>query len=1065
MGMGGNPVLLVAPLSPSLHTDVHQLSATGKLLPRLSVCAAYTSDTQSILLSRPALVHPSLYPRFILTRAQRCLFHALCFDHLASQIASSVPFSLPTIKNHIHCVYPPHFAASMGDVSHQLIDLKIHPPGSNGRVVAPFDLAVALHDRFGKGRKCGNLDMAIAFLRGGLERRPSGHRDRSSLLHGLAHCLSARYDSQRKVVDLEEAVTLGRAALELRPPGHPDRAVSLFNLACDLGKRFQTNSQMHDLDEAIELHRAALELYPSGDSDRYLSLLRLVFCLSARYNSQRAIADLEEAVTLGQAALELCPPGHPDRAVSLFNLARDLRKRFRKCSRMFDLKEAIELHRAALELRPSGHPGRYLSLYGLAHCLSNRYDSQQAISDLEEAVTLRRAVLELCPPGHPDRAVSLYNLACDLWRRFQRHSEMYDLEQAIELHYAALELRPSGHRDRSSSLHQLTRCLLARHDRQRAVADLGEAVTLRRAALELYPPGHRRRARSLHDLAHCLAEHFRHEPVAADLDEAIALEQEALQLLSPRNPRYDEFRRSLMTYLHVKVNSRAAITSPSASGVTRLDITQVIRGCILETLKMIPTRLLHTHAGVLCDRDAQISHFMDSRQYTQLLSSYRRCRPDQRTKLIHTTISGYFQFVTFSHRWGEGEPLLRDVKGHSIYGMPTEGGFGKLQAFCLRACEQGYLWAWSDTCCIDKDSSAELQEAIGSMFGWYRRSALTIVYLSDIPNTRSFGASEWFRRGWTLQELLAPQTILFYTQDWSLYKNHVGSNHKVNANVIEELERATGIDPRFLIEFSPGMDDARSRLQWASRRHTTRPEDIAYSLFGIFDLHLPVLYGESAEKALGRLLVEIISQSGDISVLDWVGKASPFHSCFPAELTSYQKLPLSQPPDTEEWSVRMSWWRLSSTNLRELYQSLANSPLPQFINRRLTLPSITHRVTAIWLQGEDPRAPSYKYKIRASGLKPIQITLRNKLEDAAMQQGALQLVRPWHSKLLSLSAKLGTTADKQLLSTLGRPFHALLLARLPRDEYKRIASSTLIIAEPVDSSSILQSKVTTLNIV
>ncbi|KAI6120774.1 hypothetical protein EDD16DRAFT_1442964, partial [Pisolithus croceorrhizus] len=227
------------------------------------------------------------------------------------------------------------------------------------------------------------------------------------------------------------------------------------------------------------------------------------------------------------------------------------------------------------------------------------------------------------------------------------------------------------------------------------------------------------------------------------------------------------------------------------------------------------------------------------------------------------------QFVTFSHRWGVTEPLLRDVEGQSIYGMSTGGGFGKLQAFCLRACEQNYFWAWSDTCCIDKDSSAELQEAIGSMFGWYRRSSLTIVHLPDIPNTGSFGTSEWFRRGWTLQELLASQTILFYTQSWSLYKNLVGSNHKIDPYVMEELEKATGIESRFLANFSPGMEDARSRLQWASLRCTTRPEDIAYSLFGIFDLHLPVLYGESAEKALGRLLAEIISQSGDISVLDW----------------------------------------------------------------------------------------------------------------------------------------------------------------------------------------------------
>ncbi|KAI5999498.1 hypothetical protein EDD15DRAFT_2131691, partial [Pisolithus albus] len=232
------------------------------------------------------------------------------------------------------------------------------------------------------------------------------------------------------------------------------------------------------------------------------------------------------------------------------------------------------------------------------------------------------------------------------------------------------------------------------------------------------------------------------------------------------------------------------------------------------------------------------------------------------------------QFVTFSHRWGTGEPLLRDVEGHSVYDISANGGLEKLKAFCLRACEQGYLWAWSDTCCIDKDSSAELQEAIGSMFTWYRRSALTIVHLPDIPNTGSFGRSEWFRRGWTLQELLAPQTMLFYTKDWSLYRNLMGPNHKTDASVIEELEKATGIESRFLTHFSPGTDDARSRLRWASSRCTTRPEDVAYSLFGIFDVHLPVIYGEGAEKALGRLLAEIISQSGDVSVLDWVGEAS-----------------------------------------------------------------------------------------------------------------------------------------------------------------------------------------------
>ncbi|KIK21629.1 hypothetical protein PISMIDRAFT_681092 [Pisolithus microcarpus 441] len=953
----------------------------------------------------------------------------------------------------------------MDDVSRKRADLERCPPGSNGRDVALFDLAVALRIRFTKGRKLGDLDEAITLLHEVLELRPSGHHARPSSLQELALCLLNRYDSQGAAADVEEAVTFARAALELRLPGHPDRAVSLYDLACNLWRRFEKHARMYDLEEALALHRAALKLRPYGHPDRSSSLQEVSLCLLNRYDSQGAVADLEEAVALGRAALELRLPGHPNRAVSLYDLACKLWRRFRIHARMYDLEEAIELHRAALELRPSGHPNRSLSLRGLALCLSDRYDSQGAVADLEEAVTLAHAALELCPPGHPHHGLSVNCLADYIRKGFQQRTLLHDLEDPVGLRRAALELLPPGHPDRPSLLRSLVLCLLDRYDNQGVVGDLEEAITLRRAALDLCPPSHPSRASSLHELAQCLAKHFRHQPIVADLNEAIALEQEALQLLTPGDPSYDVSRRCFMTYLQMKISPQVPITPPSVPDVPRFDLNQVIRGFALETLKMMPTRLVHTHTGVLCSRDAQISHFMESQQFSQLSSSCRTSTPDQRTKLIHTTISGYFQFVTFSHRWGEGEPLLRDIEGRSIYGMSTEGGFGKLQAFCLRACEQNYLWAWSDTCCIDKDSSADLQEAIGSMFAWYRRSALTIVHLSDVANANSFGSSEWFRRGWTLQELLAPKTVLFYTQDWSLYKNLSCSNHKTDVNVVEELEMATGVESRFLTDFSPGTNDARSRLQWASLRCTTRPEDIAYSLFGIFDLHLPVLYGEFAEKALGRLLAEIISQSGDISVLDWVGKASPFHSCFPAQIISYHKLPLPQPPDTDEQSPRMSWQPSLSPALRDHYRSLTESPLPQFTNRRLTLPCITHRVTAIQLQGEYPLTPSYKYKIQASGLRPLEIAMPDKLEDAAMKQGALQLVRPWHSKLLSPSVDLDAMTEMQLLSTLGKPFHALLLIRLPHNEYKRIASSTLIVAEPVDSGSVLQSKVTTLNIV
>ncbi|KAI6038315.1 hypothetical protein EDC04DRAFT_2570246, partial [Pisolithus marmoratus] len=187
--------------------------------------------------------------------------------------------------------------------------------------------------------------------------------------------------------------------------------------------------------------------------------------------------------------------------------------------------------------------------------------------------------------------------------------------------------------------------------------------------------------------------------------------------------------------------------------------------------------------------------------------------------------------------------------------MPNTDGLAKLQAFCRTTNQHGFSWAWGDTCCIDKDSSAELQEAIGSMFSWYRQSKLTIIYLGDVPSG-PFSNSVWFKRGWTLQELLDPNTVLFYTHDWRLYRP--SSNHKEDRVVLNEVERATGISLLHLMAFRPGMSDPRSRLQWASTRHTTRPEDMAYALFGIFNFHLPVLYGESKESALGRLLAEII---------------------------------------------------------------------------------------------------------------------------------------------------------------------------------------------------------------
>ncbi|KAI5997308.1 hypothetical protein F5J12DRAFT_852220 [Pisolithus orientalis] len=330
------------------------------------------------------------------------------------------------------------------------------------------------------------------------------------------------------------------------------------------------------------------------------------------------------------------------------------------------------------------------------------------------------------------------------------------------------------------------------------------------------------------------------------------------------------------------------------------------------------------------------------------------------------------------------------------------------------------------------------------MFAWYRRSAVTIIHLSDVSNSASLTESIWFERGWTLQELLAPRRVIFFTRDWSPYTNRESSDHKTDVTVLKELEKATGIREWHLQNFRPGTDDARSRLQWASTRRTTRPEDVAYSLFGIFDLHLPVLYGESADKALGRLLTEITSQSGDVSILDWVGQASSFHSCLPASLSPYRTMPRvhssqSGPPTREGVNLE---------NARKLCTALAELPFPRFINHVLLLPSIIHQIN-----------------IHASGLIPLELRLSVSLREGTGARLSYILVRPWHPKLLDLLAGDDIDAPWKLLEQLGQPFNAFLLMKLRGKQYKRIAADCMIVACVRDLTSIVDSELQMLDIV
>ncbi|KAG1728160.1 uncharacterized protein EDB91DRAFT_1350176 [Suillus paluster] len=522
-----------------------------------------------------------------------------------------------------------------------------------------------------------------------------------------------------------------------------------------------------------------------------------------------------------------------------------------------------------------------------------------------------------------------------------------------------------------------------------------------------------------------------------------------------------------------------------------------LRKVIDNQLDTAPLRLVNTATGLLSDREAQINFFKQSTEYNELLLSSIMKHQDFPPERIAKVVAKYFRYAMLSHRWEGKEPVLEDIQDKDVYKLNQVGGIMKLQSFCNTARDAGYLWAWSDTCCIKKSDPAEFETSIKSMFIWYHHSALTIVYLSDVSSeSGALADSVWNERGWTVQEFLAPHAILFYCNNWTLYLDDRTPNHKESDNIMRELERATGIDRRVIQAFSPGTRDARKKLQWASKRATTVEEDIAYSLYGIFDVRLVGLdYGEKKQHALGRLLREIIAQSGDITALDWIGTSSVFNSCLPADISSYEFPPCAQPSVSED-EIKSSLSSLrgivAPESALKLYQTLDRLSTPRFAHRRLLLPCIVFPVT------EASRRPGQDhdtYEVKADGIHDLHITIKDKFIPFSQARPpptwqTLLLVRPWSRDLLGLpnlgelldvgddtqnednlwsssEASGGFAREDQqvvsesseqafrLLVRLGQRFGAFLLARQGGGEYKRIASDRDIMAQIKDMASVV----------
>jgi hypothetical protein len=306
-----------------------------------------------------------------------------------------------------------------------------------------------------------------------------------------------------------------------------------------------------------------------------------------------------------------------------------------------------------------------------------------------------------------------------------------------------------------------------------------------------------------------------------------------------------------------------------------------------DCIKKLPARLIDLDNNKMVKKSDLTDELNDKRvECIKALASKDRAEWDE---FVKETIGPRVRFAIFSHRWSGSEPSFAEATEHVgewLNGVSDDAptGVKKLVNFCDKAKNVHNLHlAWSDTCCIDKTDKTEEQEAINSMFRWYRDSDLCIAHLAE---TKTFGDvrgkgewdDQWFTRGWTLQELIAPRAMKFYTKEWEVLLpgvvNDKDDQEEDSKELLQMLKKTTGIQLVDIMHFQPGPDRLTQKMIWASQRTTTKDEDKAYSLLGIFDVGMYISYGEGIEEAFYRLQEQIIKTTRDKGLFEWYGKPS-----------------------------------------------------------------------------------------------------------------------------------------------------------------------------------------------
>ncbi|KAF9223853.1 hypothetical protein BS17DRAFT_122606 [Gyrodon lividus] len=501
-----------------------------------------------------------------------------------------------------------------------------------------------------------------------------------------------------------------------------------------------------------------------------------------------------------------------------------------------------------------------------------------------------------------------------------------------------------------------------------------------------------------------------------------------------------------------------------------------IQDAIDQAKSEMPLHLICTDDGKIYDRNAIETQF--KAEHSSFFEP-TAVQPDP--DIMLEVVQKFFAYVMLSHRWEIQEPLYRDVDGSDIFSLSQTPGTTKLQNFCRHAKERGFRWAWSDTCCIDKASTSELQKSIISMFKWYRNSDLTIVYLCDVADdsAEALRESVWFKRGWTLQELIAPDSLLFFQKDWLLLKTSDDlpiDNYKESPTFRKLLSEITGVEDLSLTNFDPASPtlSIRQRMSWAAHRKTTEIEDVAYCLMGIFDVHFPVMYGEG-DSAFRRLQIEIMAKSDDPSLFDWTGKpgsnsllaSSP--KCFdpfapplidPVPATMMLAKAMHKIPFVKQVQKGIDRVSTGLFNLQERVGVNAQHPANYIAGAKIHCHGLEY---SIW-DVEETKAMTqsggklFQYHIIAESLHPVTVTLLEPIKTGfglgRMQSKYLCIFRVWDQ---SLATGRSTVNDGN--HPLRQAFVGHLLISQPGGIYRRVQVKERIVAKlahPLEFRMIVQ---------